>query len=342
MMRKLFAVAAVAVPLCAAGAEPLPALSADTGSPTVSGMSSGGYMAIQLQVAHSSRVKGVAALAAGPYYCAQGSLWAAYYNCLTPGAWSPLPAGNTLKAQAERYASEGRIDATANLGAARVWLFSGSRDRTLERPVVEAAAQFYALFGAKNIPIHSRPAGHAMVTESAGTACGTTEPPFINDCDYDAAGALLAHLLGPLKPAATKADGRLVLFDQKPFADGNPHALSLADAGYAYLPVVCTTQPCKVHVAFHGCRQNADEIGDRFAREAGYNRWADTNRLIVLYPQTTTRYGLGVSAGRWSYAYNPRGCWDWWGYTGAQYATKAAPQIRAVIAMVDRLGAPGE
>jgi poly(3-hydroxybutyrate) depolymerase len=331
MIRKSFAAAALIVPLCAAGAEPLPALSADTGSPTVSGVSSGGYMAIQVQVAHSGRVRGVAALAAGPYYCAQGSPWAAYYNCQTPGAWTPLPASETLKAQAERYASEGRIDATANLGAARIWLFSGSRDRTVERPVVEAAAQFYALFGAKNIPIHSRPAGHAMVTESTGAACGTTEPPYINDCDYDAAGALLGHLLGVLKPAAAKAGGRLVVFDQKPFAEGNPHALSMADAGYAYVPAVCTTQPCKVHVVFHGCRQNAEQVGDRFTLEAGYNRWADTNRLIILYPQTIARY---------FYVYNPRGCWDWWGYTGAQYATKAAPQIRAVIAMVDRLGAP--
>jgi poly(3-hydroxybutyrate) depolymerase len=315
----------------AIAADRLPGYAADITTVTVSGLSSGGYMAIQVQVAHSSRVKGVAALAAGPYYCAQGSLWAAYYNCMTPGAWTPLPASETLKAQAERLAREGSIDATANLAAARIWLFSGSRDRTVERPVVEAAAQFYALFGAKNIPVYSRPAGHAMVTESTGTACGTTEPPYINDCGYDAAGALLAHLLGALKPAAAKAGGRLVPFDQKPFTEGNPHALSMADAGYAYVPAACTTAPCKVHVAFHGCRQNAEMVGDRFAREAGYNRWADTNRLIILYPQTIARY---------FYVYNPRGCWDWWGYTGAQYATKAAPQIRAVFAMLDWLAKP--
>jgi poly(3-hydroxybutyrate) depolymerase len=341
MMRRSFVAALLAAPLYAAGVERLPALAADTVAPTVSGLSSGGYMAIQLQVAHSSRVKGVAALAAGPYYCAQGRLWAAYYNCLTPGASAPLPSSQTLKAQAERYASEGRIDATVNLAAARVWLFYGSRDHTVERPVVEAAARFYALFDAKNIPILSKPAGHAMVTESAGTACGTSEPPFINDCAYDAAGALLTHLLGPLKPAAQRV-GRLIEFDQKPFAEGNPHALSMADAGYVYVPEACSTQPCRVHIALHGCRQNTETVGDRFAREAGYNRWAEANRLVVLYPQTIARHGVGVSAGRWSYVYNPRGCWDWWGYTGAQYATKAAPQIRAILAMVERLGGARE
>ena len=288
-------------------------------------------MAIQFQVAHSSRVKGVAALAAGPYYCAQGSLWTAYYNCMTPAVWTPLPSTEALKAQAEHFAAQGSIDPTANLAATRLWFFSGSRDRTVERPVVEAAAQFYALYGAKNIPIHSRPAGHAMVTETAGTACGTTEPPFINDCDYDAAGALLAQLLGALKPAAAKEGGRLVAFDQKPFAGGNAYALSMADTGYAYVPAACASERCAVHVVFHGCRQSAEAVGERFVREAGYNRWADTNRLIILYPQTIARY---------FYVYNPRGCWDWWGYTGAQYATKAAPQIRAVFAMLERLAEP--
>jgi len=37
--------------------------------------------------------------------------------------------------------------------------------------------------------------------------------------------------------------------------------------------------------------------------------------------------------------YNPRACWDWWGYTGAQYHTKSGAQVRAVKAMLDRLSA---
>jgi hypothetical protein len=38
--------------------------------------------------------------------------------------------------------------------------------------------------------------------------------------------------------------------------------------------------------------------------------------------------------------FNPYGCWDWWGYTGAGYHTKAAPQIKATMEMVKRLGEP--
>jgi hypothetical protein len=39
------------------------------------------------------------------------------------------------------------------------------------------------------------------------------------------------------------------------------------------------------------------------------------------------------------YPFNPRGCWDWWGYTGAAYHTKDGAQIRAVWAMLERLSA---
>jgi poly(3-hydroxybutyrate) depolymerase len=97
-----------------------------------------------------------------------------------------------------------------------------------------------------------------------------------------------------------------------------------------------------VHVAFHGCRQNAAAVGERFVREAGYNRWAAANRIVVLYPQTVARNGWGGAFWNWSFVVNPRGCWDWWGYTGTQYHTKQGSQIRAVKAMLDRLAQPRE
>ena len=313
----------------ALAADRLPGYGAQAASFTVSGVSSGGFMAVQMHVAHSSRVKGVGALAAGPYYCAQGSLWTAMSNCMRPGGWSPLPDINVLKAQAERYAREGAIDPAAGIVDARVWLFSGTQDLTVGPRVGEALSGFYALFNAELVFVNDKPAGHAMVTQNTGSACGETEPPFINDCDYDAAGELLKHLLEKLAPPAAEPEGRLVAFDQQEFAD--VHAISMADEGYAYVPRACDSQPCRIHVAFHGCRQNAQAVGERFVRDAGYKRWADSNRLIVLYPQTIAR---------WWWVYNPRGCWDWWGYTGANYATKDAPQMRAVLGMIERLAAP--
>jgi poly(3-hydroxybutyrate) depolymerase len=321
----------------AVAAERLTGYGADTSTFTVSGVSSGGYMAVQMHVAHSSRVTGVGALAAGPYYCAQGSLWTAMNHCMTPGAWTPLPRLEILKGHADRFAGERRIDPTENLSKARVWLFSGSQDRTVQPAVVQALARFYSLFKANPVAV-DKPAGHAMVTQDAGAACGATEPPFINDCDYDAAGELLRHLLGNPSSPAAKPTGRLIAFDQQDFANAN--AISMADAGFAYVPRSCETERCRVHVAFHGCRQGIDASDERvmrasranFVRDAGYNRWADTNRLIVLYPQVIARWA-------W-WTFNPRGCWDWWGYTSAWYATKEGLQIRAVLAMIERLGEP--
>jgi poly(3-hydroxybutyrate) depolymerase len=337
---------AFALALLAAAAranDPLPALGADPSAVTVSGISSGGFMAVQFHVAHSSVVKGAGVLAGGPYYCAQGSVYTAYYNCMTPGAWTALPSVEQLKAQAAALARAKSIDPIGNLEGARVWFVSGSNDKCVVPTVVVGLRRLYGLFKVapeRLVLVKDRPAGHAMVTESAGGACAVTAPPFINDCDYDAAGELLKHLLGPVEPAAVKESGRIIRFDQKPFAGGGAYSIGMADSGYAYVPRACEAAQCRVHVAFHGCRQSVEAIGERFVREAGYNRWADANRLIVLYPQTISRNGWGMAALRWSFIFNPRGCWDWWGYTGAQYMTKAGPQVAAVKAMVDRLASP--
>jgi hypothetical protein len=73
-------------------------------------------------------------------------------------------------------------------------------------------------------------------------------------------------------------------------------------------------------------RTNIDEVGMKFVEGSGFARWADTNKFVVLFPQ--------VSA---SLIKNPKGCWDWWGYSGSDYLTKDAPQIAAIWSMVDRL-----
>jgi hypothetical protein len=34
---------------------------------------------------------------------------------------------------------------------------------------------------------------------------------------------------------------------------------------------------------------------------------------------------------------NPYGCWDWWGYSGVNYANKNGIQMRTIKAMIDRI-----
>jgi poly(3-hydroxybutyrate) depolymerase len=325
----------------AAAAPALPALSADAQATTVSGISSGGYMAVQLHVAHSSTVRGVGVLAAGPFYCAQGSAWTARYNCMQPGGWTALPPLSVLTVATEVMARGGQVDALEGLREARVWLFSGARDGTVRRPVVDALYAYYRAWvpAERIVFVREVPAGHAMVTTDFGGSCATTAAPFINDCDFDAAGALLEHLYGRLNPPGTATGGELLRFDQRAFTSVGAYAISMDDDGFVYVPAGCRAGGCRIHVALHGCLQGRERVGEQFVRQAGYNRWAETNRLIVLYPQAIARYGWGPWPWPTSFVYNPNGCWDWWGYTGPSYPTRLGPQIRALKAMIDRLAA---
>jgi poly(3-hydroxybutyrate) depolymerase len=113
----------------------------------------------------------------------------------------------------------------------------------------------------------------------------------------------------------------------------------MADTGYVYVPARCARgavppRACHLHVAFHACEQNDELVGDDFYWDGGYNRWAEANDIVVLYPQTVRWIALsapGEGAG------NPAGCWDWWGYTGPAYDTRNGKQMTVIRAMIDRL-----
>jgi len=61
----------------------------------------------------------------------------------------------------------GRIDPTANLAAARAWLFTGTQDRTVYPAVVIALKAYYASYRTNVKLVADMPAGHAMVVEDA-------------------------------------------------------------------------------------------------------------------------------------------------------------------------------
>ena len=144
-------------------------------------------------------------------------------------------------------------------------------------------------------------------------------------------------------------ESELQAFDQRKvfasFSDTPYTALqnaSMAREGYVFIPESCKDgRQCKLHVAFHGCKQGGTtdhrpgHTGNLFAKYAGYNEWAKANDTIVLYPQIQAR-SLGPN--------NPRGCWDWWGqnYTHASYHTKDGKQIKAVAQMINILAGGGK
>lgn len=109
--------------------------------------------------------------------------------------------------------------------------------------------------------------------------------------------------------------------------------MSLHASGHVYVPPQCLRGArCRLHVAFHGCRQHEELVGDAFYARAGYNGWARPISIVVLYPQATAWGGGVFSSGA-----NPRGCWDWWGYSGDAYHGKDGKQVRAVAAMLNAL-----
>ena len=304
----------------------LPSFNVDLAQTSVSGLSSGAFMAGQFHVAFSATVIGAGIVAGGPYGCAEGQLATALNRCMQTHGGPPDPAH--LLQRAEKFAQEGAIDPLAGLAGDRVYIFSGREDPTVVPAVVEQVAAFYRAAGVAEADIAfvgEFAAGHAFVTENHGTACPTTASPYINDCDYDQAGALLTHIYGELNPPADEPGGAMIAFDQSAFL-ADPTAHGLDGTGHVYVPSSCAQgATCRVHIAFHGCQQTDALIGDRFRTETGYDRWADTNDLIVLYPQAHRTF------------LNPNACWDWWGYDDDRYATRNGRQMAAVRAMLDRL-----
>jgi len=327
-------------------------LNIDPGGISVSGISSGAYMAQQFHVIHARHVIGAGLLAGGPYNCAggdyylslfyPGNLYAALHVCSDTslqGIFTGPPDVARSLASTRREAAAGTIDDPTNLKTDKVWLFSGGNDETIPGAVVDSVKDYYQTFlDADAVAlVRNAEAGHAMITEDFGNACDAEGEPYINDCDFDAAEALLGHIYGPaaLEPMAGRDDLKPVTaFDQTQFFDETDASTSLHARGYVYVPERCESGGrCRLHVAFHGCRQDQDAIGDGFYGHAGYNAVAETNDIVVLYPQTKV-WSENVFT---DCARNPRACWDWWGYSGADFHRRSGKQVRAVAGMINVL-----
>jgi poly(3-hydroxybutyrate) depolymerase len=332
LLRALAAAAACSASL-AAGAATLPALGADAGEVTVSGISSGGAMAVQAHVAFSATFRGAAIFAGAAYDCAQGNVALAIGRCQEALTASEIPVAE-LVATTRAYAAQGLVDDTANLAASRVYLFSGTLDQTVRQPGMDAARDYYLNFVAPaNVTyVNTVAAGHGWVSPLGQVLCPLQASPYVNDCQIDPQQVFLSMFYGALQPRQVGAlTGTLQPVEQAEFLDDrDPAAHSMDANGWLYVPADCRRgAPCRVHVAFHGCNQSYSKIGDQFMRQANLNEWADTNRIVVLYPQAVATPPT-----------NGLGCWDWWGYDSPAYATRDGPQLRAVKRMVDRLTSP--
>jgi hypothetical protein len=324
---------------------PLPALGADASQTSVSGLSSGAFMTVQLQVAYSATLKGAGVVAGGPYYCAQNNI-AFTYICMGQSPLTP-PNPSVMVGSAKAFAITSEIDSLSNLKKRPIYVFSGTDDTVVKQPAVDATVGFFKGVGVPESKIkyvNSVPAGHAVITPAFGNDCSANADPYISHCQvngqgYDQAGALLEHIYGTLQPRVASTTGQLLEFDQSVF--GSPAMpAALAPHGFVYVPSACSGSGvhCRVHVAIHGCLQSYETVGNKFVTDTGYNEWADTNQLIVLYPQVNKSV-LPVNMLN-PLSSNPQGCWDWWGYSGSNYAWKSGVQMTAIMGMVKQLSQP--
>lgn len=90
---------------------------------TVSGVSSGGYMAVQTRIALANLVSGAGVVAGGPYHCAGGSAGNALGRCLSG---ENLDVSRLVSFTVEAAVS-GNIAAVESLRDSRVWIFRGAK-----------------------------------------------------------------------------------------------------------------------------------------------------------------------------------------------------------------------
>jgi hypothetical protein len=312
---------------------------------TVSGISAGGFFAHQVHVALSSQVTGAGIVAGGPYYCAMNNLVTAQTVCMKDPKLISVDA--LIEILRNTYATTRTIDSPDNLKSDRVYLFSGKSDTVVVQGVMEKLEELYGrlvIEPGNVVTEFDMNAEHAFPTLSYGNNCmcyfspalnsftnqhsrtGTyLGEPYINRCDYDAAYNILRHLIFCDTPMNTTRvrfnETNLIEFQQSKYVPTGivPREIALDKIGYVYVPKSCrSNDQCYLHVVFHGCLQGQELIGTDFIKHAGYNEYAESNSIVVVYPQVV-RTEL-----------NPKGCWDWWGYTGPAYASKLGPQIEFV------------
>jgi len=299
---------------------------------TVSGISAGGFMAVQYAVAFSRTVRGAGVFAGGPYFCAQGLLITAMTNCMSTAV---LLNVNTLVSKTQSLASSGSIDPLSNVATQKYYLYSGTNDYTVTSAVVKSVQTMMQQLGtpATNFATqYSLNAGHGVPTVSYGVSCTATQSPYLNNCNYDGAGAVFQQLYGALNAKGTQNAANwksLYTYDYVP-SGWTDFGMSIGDTTHVYVPSSCQGgAACRLHFVFHGCNQCEEIVGSVFYQNAGYAEWAETNSIVLVFPQAISN----------PLDSNPLCCFDWWSYSSSNYMTKSGPQMETWKNIANYLGA---
>ncbi|EFC39448.1 predicted protein [Naegleria gruberi] len=260
---------------------------------TVSGFGAGASMAIMMQVAHSQKVGGVASFSGLPYYCVKNNM-SRLETCFKHTEKIPM---SEFMEMFDKFIYFNLIDNLDHLPSHKIYLQSGSKDKSLTQQAALKSKEMYETLGVPKGNIKTVldiPSGHSMVSVDYANAeknqCGEKiKEPYIQNCGFDLVGDALKFVIGEdnfVNEANFVASAEnLFKIDQRPF-DSERHLMG--DFGYIYIPSACQKDETKckhIHVAFHGC----DQTGDEFPLYSGYNRIAEQNNIVVLYPRTAVQ-----------------------------------------------------
>jgi poly(3-hydroxybutyrate) depolymerase len=274
---------------------------------SVSGMGSGAYMATQMHFAYSSDVISAGIISGGPYYCSQDTP-EGRQNCKSrPWKISTKSIHEYIQSQSEA----GTIDPISNLQSSSVYIYHGIFDTQYSIGVGYLGHEVYE----KYIPYSNISTDYNLFSGHEWKQSSTEK--------------LLTRAYGKLKYMAITNWPDFRRFNQTEYVDTSKFS-GLDETGYIYVPINCQLKSfdCKVHVCFHDCGMNYGEVYGRFVLETSLNDWAEANEIMVIYPQITSVQPYANETGE---------CWDFWGYTGSDYALKSGIQMKAVYDMVQNL-----
>jgi hypothetical protein len=306
----------------------------------MTGISAGGAFLVQYQLAYSSTVQAAGIVAGIPYNCAQDNVLTAL-DCMSSPELTDL---DTLIQNAQTNAAAGLLDPLKNLQRHNVWLWSGIADTVVVQGTMILVDRMFRRLGVGQItPLFNFSAEHSWVTDSWGNSCSHLGNPYINNCNYDFGGNFLASAFSSMGLQWNSTRGvfnpnNMFQFDLGAFG-ASTSANSLDTTAYIYIPTACqgsntsnasSSTTCHLHVNFHGCLQYRTHFSNHreYVDHTGLNDWAEANNIVIFYPQTVaTSFPL----------YNPKGCFDWWGYAGSLYATNQGAQMSIIRAAVKSL-----
>ena len=335
----------------------LPPLNIDPAQISVSGISSGADMAVQLQVAFSETFAGAAVFAGQAWHCA---VFAFPNETLAPPdpkvpVCDGCPPGKTLTydhcknhpevvrvpplvQRAREAEAAGTIDALASLARRRIFLYRGTHDTCYNKGAVNATAEFF--LGAGVAPRAVR----FVNTVNSTHLLPTVNKPLcdwesFDGCDFDGAGEALRWIHSKSAPLAPRVNDtrstwtQLRKFDQTKFF-GDKFA-GFASNASAFVPDEClksastlAAPPCRLHVFLHGCGIHNYDGYNMFVNYSGFTNWAATNRFVVLFPSIDWGEAATTNQER-------SGCFDGYGQTGADYDLRSGAQMTVIKRMVD-------